>query len=132
MLQRLPLVGRGLRGYAAGLQVAPHRLFETGTLGDVKRQIRHRGRPVLPGWKGTRLLRPRRGPENYAERRGAMRGLRPAFPEPGSPSLIASGFRDISDPQQLEHEVAEEEATAGCALPRMFVRRSFQQPKLPQ
>src|SRR5437879_681274 len=132
MLQRLPPVGRGLRGYAAGLQVAPHWLLEPSTLGDVKRQIRHRGRPVLPGWKGTRLLRPRRGPEDNAERRGAMRGLRPALPELGSASLIATRFRDISDPHQLEHEVAEEEATAGCALPRMFVRRSFQQTKLPQ
>jgi len=61
-----------------------------------------------------------------------MRGLRPALPELGSASLIATRFRDIFDPQQLEHEVAEEEAAAGCALPRMFVRRSFQQTKLPQ
>ena len=61
-----------------------------------------------------------------------MRGFRPALPEPGPPSLIAAGFRDIIDPYQLEHEVAEEEATAGCALSRMFVRRSFQQTKLPK
>src|SRR2546426_4282690 len=98
MLQRLPPVGRSLGGYSAGFRETPHRLLRPSALGDVKRQIRHRGRPVLPGWKGTRLLRPRRGPEDNAERRGTLRGLRPALPEPGSPSLIATRFRDIFDP----------------------------------
>jgi hypothetical protein len=41
-------------------------------------------------------------------------------------------FRDICHPEEFEHSVAKEEATAGCALSWMLARRSLHEAGLPQ
>ena len=55
-----------------------------------------------------------------------------AFPELGPTTLITLHFRDILNPQQFEHCVAKEKAPARSPLSGMSVRRTFNQPKLPQ
>ncbi len=132
MLQRLPSLSRSVLGRSACFHVTPHRLLWPDAIGNVKLQIRHRRKPVLPGWKRALFAHRRRGAKNNSEGRKCTSRLRPTFPQHGSPSLIAASFLFIMHPQELKHCVLKEEAPAGRALSRMPIRRSLHQTKLPQ
>src|SRR6266853_271281 len=130
MVERLPPLRGRLIGSPAGFHVTPHWLLQPGFFGNVKRQVGHRDRPVLPRRKWTPLCHPRRGPENNAERRRVSSGLRAALPESRTASLFAPSGGGILDPYHLKHRVPKEETAASRALSRMLVRRSLCQTKL--
>ena len=132
VFRRLAPFGGSVRRRPAGFQLTPHRFLDSGVLGNMKRQIRHRRRPVLPGGKGALVLRSGGGAKNNPEGRGGASGLTPALPKPGSPRLRAACLCFILDPEQFEHRVAEEKPAARGALSGMQVGRSLRKAKLPQ
>jgi hypothetical protein len=53
----------------------------------------------------------------------------PTIPETRATHLLTLSLLWITDPDQLKIGISKEEATTGCALAGMRVRRSFLEPK---